>query len=376
MLRGTTRILATEELIFDAPVSFSTWNTNGLYDWEKRLRELSISRNQEPMSDLVKNLGDSNKCPGSGILIEDVQLALCYVHTQILQLHSRFQNHPCHVDDSAFPDIVIIRPQLECLKERLDEITFGPLCADGLRLQYRGFEEDSPGWQTIVETRVQTLWFDTTMLYQILSLQMYINTSRITHVVNEFALDVENLAPEQQRVIGTRRCDTSTWVLTPLGRRALCCAADILSTLQGLAVRPLIDQARLDPISYMAAASAALIVWTHISLGIYACTSCAPDMAFEVDLEHEVDLSPGQCPRSCPNAQLPTEDWITKMISTRVVLDGIEMCPCNIVKLMDKYRVLIPGDWGLTEGIAPGVFAAGQLEMMEAWMKERAAWMH
>jgi len=328
------------------------------------------------MMQIVKDLGVANKCPDAEVLVEDVQISLCYTHRQVITLQTRVQSGSYHIDSSAFPDIMAIRSQLECLKERLDEITFGSVCAEGLRLHYRGFEEDSPGWQSVVEARVQTLWFDTTMLYHTLSLHLYVNIPRVSQVVNDFALDMENLAPDQQQIVGTRRCNTSTWVLTSLGRGALCCAADTLSSLQGLVVRPLIDKSRLDPISYIAAATAALIVWTHIHMGLYACINCAPEMSFEVDLGHEVDLSPSPCPRACLNTSIPKEDWIGKMILTRVFLDNVELCHCNIAKLLDKFRVFIPKNWDLADAIAPGVFSADLLAIAAVKMKDRDSYVH
>lgn len=284
------------------------------------------------------------------MLIEDIQVALCSVHSSIYQFHARVksQNYSLEGRESTQD---ALESQLTCLKIRLNQITNGPICADSLRLQYHGYEDFSvPGWQTLIESRVQTLFFDTSILQHFLNIQHFIDPSRLSQVKNELVIDLTQLSKETQGIIGKRRCNTAKWVASTPGRRALCAAVDVLSEFQNLDMNPCVDRHRLDPIAYIATATAALVVWIHSNFGVYACWSCSIAQGFTPTKENVVNLS------GVSVGRLSREEWADKLPHSRTTIDGLEMCLCKLDKIIDKYKVFVPESWELANSIAPGIF--------------------
>lgn len=355
ILRGSPRILVSWELIFRVPSTFSLANTDGLHIWEERVGDNSPIRSDKTLLQMAEYAAASEAFDSLDILIEDVQLSLSLIHSRLCQLYMQDRAEDRHFSIPAF-EFSKIEAELNCVGIQLERQS---ACrAPCLGTAYYGFEDHSqPGWEPIVDARVQTLHFDALIMHRLVSIHLYTDPVRLNLVAKEMSLDLTKFNLDQQKVIGKRRCNTAAWVPGIVSRRALCIAVDIFLEMKSLDTKPLIDAERLDPICYIAVCNAALIVWIHINFGIYACTTCAPGLGFLVTEDNEVNLGPG-------DSKIAKEDWVTKSLIARVRIDGVEMCACNGVKILDKFRNLIPQHWELDDLLAPNVFKSGALVSM------------
>lgn len=344
--RGHAPIISPEELVFQVPSSFSLWNSNGLDTWEERLGKQPIFRMERSMYEMVDSTAEYTEMIKSHLLWEDIQLCLCSMQSKLWRLHTIARNASAEtvIDTNACKDV--LKRQLGHLKLQIDQMALCP----GLPFHYYGFEDHtSPESKSIIDARSETLRFDTIILYHLLSIHLYGDINGLTHVAKEFSLDLTKYTAHQQSSIGDRRCAKANMLATPEFRRSLCHAVDILSEFQLLATKPAAQKIGIDPIAYVALSTALLIVWSHVSFGLYSCTDCAVGLAFQYP-ETTLELgASGQSP--CVK-----EEWIEQGHFMKVEIYGLEICSHHMVPLLAKFKAFLPADgWELSESIAPGV---------------------
>lgn len=199
---------------------------------------------------------------------------------------------------------------------------------------------------------MKSLLFDSMMFYHLSSLQIFAEVRKITNLARDRRLGpIEEVSTVHRQARELRLADMKTWGITPAARWSLCHAVDILVAHQNIAhhdgslgrtIRT------LDPISHIAVCTAALVVWVYCTLDIQGCEMCTPGSATFIELTRW----------SVPGAMYEKEKeaWIEDGNHSRIQLQGIQLCSCNVEYLMALFQGCLPVSWAIADSIAPGIF--------------------
>jgi hypothetical protein len=294
------------------------------------------------------------------MLAEDIQLGICSLQSRIWHLSMRSDTP----DFNSAIELGHLRRRLESWKLLLTRIPISESDASRFSAEqhwatryYYGMEDHSKaGWQNIVYCRQKTLVYDGTVLYHLSSLHLYFNARILSQLAKDLMTNNSNEAygnmyqqAHQRRITFARE-----WVKKANSRRALCHAAAILASFNGLPV-PL--RRAIDPIIYVAFSVGALVVWAYGSFASHHCEACTPGIrtrsAFS-DLP-EVELTRWSQIETEPTLQKEKEAWI-EVGGGLVTLIGMKVCRCNLNSLILRYYSCIPEGWNVAHTIAPGIF--------------------
>jgi hypothetical protein len=322
ILRSQPPLLTLQDLHFPRPGSFSIWNTDGLPEWERRMPKEPVSRSRISMADFVKDKLFGLRVEEDVDLVEDIQLCLVASQHEARQILER--KGSSSLDPTIFGREERFKKALEAMKSHLDRMSIEDPQSDqfgdeaNLPLRYYfGYEEKSdPEIQIKVSTRAKTLIFDSLMLYHLLSLNLHSDIHTAHQVVKD--RDVARLAElseSRQRERENRICSTIEWTTTICAKRALYHAGEVLSLYQNLALYPNINKKALDPISYIALCSSALVVWVIGMFGPHQCSICMPSSAEGAIIDEPPEI------------------------------EGVPMCVCRVTVLVNKFYAHIPDGW-------------------------------
>lgn len=357
--------ILAEELHFQPPCTFSSWNSNGLHIWEERHLEEPMYRFSKSMHRMIV---DDASATGSTqdeapMLIEDIHLCLCAMQSDIWKLsHSGMSSTSCEVNDVLRKDT--LRRRLERLNSRLERIIAQQVPVSDLdfgheeHLPYRyyyGYEDHSQaGWQQVVCTRVKTILFDTVMLYFLLSLHLSVDVRNLSLIAKDQKLStVEELSEAHRRGREQRQLTIKGWASTPAARWALCQSVEVIVAYQNFknGAGMSANVRSLDPICHAALCVSALIVWAFCKFYDHGCDVCVPGNMQIVELTTW----------SLAGKQFETDkdEWIeigNRCARIRPQVQGIQLCQCNTEFVMALFQACLPNGWGIAESIAPGIF--------------------
>ncbi|KAJ8069298.1 hypothetical protein OCU04_002958 [Sclerotinia nivalis] len=371
VIKGQPLLIKPEELHFSIPETFAHWNADGLPIFEVRQRDEPKSRSQRSINMMFEEvtLGTIDFSENESML-EDIQMCLWAMQSQISQLSK--QNPQQRNELSLNIQRESLKRQLESLKrgaaklctrisswEVLEQADHSPV------RHYYGIEDhDKPGWENIVCRRIHRFIFDTSILYHLMSLQVFTETQTLRMLAKDPAIP-DNLRgffgevyshPHSSRVSAAR-----AWTQEPNSRRALWHASEILLSHNKLSMTSSLVDFIPDPISYIALASAALVIWTHC---MYGQETCNPDSSVSIPVPHHVGMSIeltklSEVMNGASYDERAKEAWIESGACFRASLENVQLCSCNVRILMGKLRAHIPRDWEVVEEIAPNILGDG-----------------
>jgi hypothetical protein len=303
------------------------------------------------------------------MLIEDVQLCICAIQSDMWKLF-----HPAGTPKDCEIDVVLqkdtLRRRLNALKIKLDRMAnqhtgnfdFGDEPYLPLR-SYYGYEDHSlPGWKEIVSARVKSLHFDALMLSHLFNLHLHADTGMLTQVGKDQYLTIiqeqseRHCRAREQRIISTR-----SWAHTSTARQAVCYAVDVLIQHQTVS-RDInhilgLDKNTMDPIAYIAVSIAALVLWAYSVFGPYSCDNCTSSLSSATLVHglHAVELTRLGNP-SDPQQHDERETWINIGGGTRIQLQGVQICVCNVDFVVGQFQSHLPSGWDVADKIAPHIF--------------------
>jgi hypothetical protein len=283
------------------------------------------------------------------MLIEDIQLYMCSNQPRIADFWVRMRNR-CFIFSTNHYREECPRPRLDTLSHYLDRISsqlsdsvsFG---AEILPLKhYYGYEEPTePAWQSAAPVRAKGLLFDAKMLYHLLHFQLNSDVRMLIQIAKDRSENLPFQIPEiRQQEREQRVSSATTWTATSLARRSLCHAAAVLVLHQQ---NKELDIRTLDPIAYVALATAALVVWAYCTFG----GESAPDPSVALFAE---------LTKLCGGCEKGREAWIDMGAGIPTQIGGVRLCESNTLLLVGRFRAFIPDDWELADSIAPGIFNA------------------
>ncbi|KAK6594795.1 hypothetical protein H4I96_10526 [Botrytis cinerea] len=369
-------LLKPEELYFSIPDTIALWNAGGIHRWEARQMNEPKSRSYRSINVMLEGIALGGiEFPQNESMLEDIQICLWAMQSEILQLLK--QGQPGMRNEISLSiQRQSLKRQMEALKRGFsnlsaklscpnvfDQADQSPVC------YYYGLEDhDKPGWQDIVSRRINCFIFDTSILHNLMNLQVFTETQTIRMLAKDLALSDEVRGvfgkiysePHTRRVAAAR-----AWTQEPSSRRALWHATEILLSHNALNQTPSLANFIPEPISYIALASAALVIWTHCMYGQEACNDLLPASM----LPHEVSMSIELTKLSeVMNGSLYDEKgkevWIEGGAYFRASIENVQLCSCNVGILIDKLRAHIPRGWEIMDEIAPNIF--GKLDGQEA----------
>lgn len=369
VIKGQPLLIKPEELHFSIPETFAHWNADGLPIFEVRRRDEPKSRSQRLINMMFEEvtLGTIDFSENDSML-EDIQMCLWAMQSQISQLSKQ---------DPQKRNELSLNIQRESLKRQLESLKRGAtkLCtrissrevleqADHSPMRhYYGIEDhDKPGWENIVSRRIHRFIFDTSILYHLMSLQVFTEMQTLRMLAKDPAIP-DNIRgffgevyshPHTSRISAAR-----AWTQEPNSRRALWHASEILLSHNKLNMTSSLVDFIPDPISYIALASAALVIWTHCMYGQETC-SPGPDASGSISVSHHegmpIELTKlSEVMNGASYDERAKEVWIESGACFRVSLENVRLCGCNVGILMAKLRAYIPRDWEVVKEIAPNV---------------------
>jgi len=311
--------------------------------------------------DLIHEPTPCSKIPEDGLmLVEDIQLGLCSMHSYTWRLQEQLRYNPNVDSDNKGAHMHTLMTQLESWKRLLYLLPIQ--CSDLPNLSqearmamrfYHGFEDHSEvGWQSIVFARPKSLHFDALMLYHLSSLHACLDIKLIHRIAKERsygdALDVYGASYCQERTRRMKKIRELT--LTPNMRRALyhsACTLVLYNSLSDL------EKQTVDPITYIVLSVGALVIWAYCTFVERGCGICAlePGLILPSDIMPAVELTMWTETRNKGNVQ-GRDCWIDKG-GGLVLLMGSSLCRCNQELLTSNYRQCIPDDWDLAKYIFP-----------------------
>ncbi|KAF7955736.1 hypothetical protein EAE96_004660 [Botrytis aclada] len=369
-------LLKPEELYFSIPNTIALWNAGGIPVWEARQLDEPKSRSYRSINVMLEEVALGGiEFPENESMLEDVQICLWAMQPEILQLSK--QGRPERQNELSLNiQRQSLKRQLEALKRGFSNLSAKISCpnvfdqADQSPVRYYyGLEDhDKPGWQDVVFRRIYSFIFDTSILHHLMTLQLFTETQTMRMLAKDLALSnkVQGVfgdiyfQPHIRRVSAAR-----AWTQEPSSRRALWHATEILLSHSALNQTPSLANFIPDPISYIALASAALVIWTHCMYGQEVCDALpCPSM-----LPHEVSMSIeltklSEVINGSSYDEKGKEGWIEGGAYFRASIENIQLCSCNVGLLMGKIRAYIPCDWEIVDEIAPNIF--GKLDGPEA----------
>ncbi|ESZ96406.1 hypothetical protein SBOR_3238 [Sclerotinia borealis F-4128] len=368
VIKGQPPLIRPEELHFNIPETIAHWNANGLQMWEIRHPDEPKSRSQRSIIMMLEELAlGTIEFSEKESLLEDVQICLWAMQSQISQLSKRAQ--PTRRNDLSLNlQRESLKRQVDSLKRGLTKLSTrisGPEVFEqadrSLVRYYYGLEDhDKPDWKDIVSQRIHSFIFDTSILHHLMSLQLFTETQTLRMLAKDLALssNVKEVFggvytyPHTQRVSAAR-----AWTQESNSRRALWHATEILLSHKQLTMTPSLANFIPDPISYIALASAALVVWAHCMYGQEICNTIS---SVSTSMPHEVGMSIeltklSEVISGSSYDERGKEVWIEGGAYFRASIENVQLCGCNIGIVMKKFRTHIPHDWQAVEEIAPNV---------------------
>jgi hypothetical protein len=370
LIRCQPKVMMPEELYFTLPSTYSLWNADGLYVWEERQSREPTFRSETSMFDMITDsLSDSSKSSSNiPMLIEDVQVCMCALQSSIW----RFFQPATTPKDCEF-DVILqkdtLRRRLDALRSRLDQMAtqnkgdceFGEEPYMPLR-QYYGYEDHSlSNWKEIVSARVKSLHFDAMMLSYLLGLHLHADIGMLNILAKCQTLSMlQELSERHCRAREQRQISARCWANTSTARQALCGAVDILVHHQTITREQVsgLDKNTMEPIAHIAVSVAALVVWAYCTYGTFSCESCTPELSPGTlfDGVHSIELTAWSSNHRDHQQQSIKDLWIEIGGGTRVQLQGMQICTCNIPFLIAPFQACLPQGWDLANQIAPDIF--------------------
>jgi hypothetical protein len=344
LLRQQPPLLQREEFCCKLPTTFATWNAHGIYVFFKRQPLDPVDRDEHNASKMIRNAQNWMTSP---LLIEDVNLGLCGMQRSLWRYAELFHKGCTEVQHGP------LRDSLNAWKSQLDKTSallssqtkevFGAQSSDEplpypLRA-YLGAETPfESNYHVAITSRISSLIFDTTILYHLLSIHLYadirsLNLLASVHADPDSGRWPADLVTEQEARVRNWRSGSHV-------RRALWHAATILSLHQNSDAS---TDKLPDPISHMAIAVSALVVWAFM---FYETLACVPGMQ---SLHAGTELSSIEYGDEL-------ERWVD--VGGLVVIQGSPLCKCNLVELLQKFEGCLcsGGDdrpWNMAAVVAP-----------------------
>ncbi|TAQ89882.1 hypothetical protein B7494_g1819 [Chlorociboria aeruginascens] len=358
MLRHQPALLTPPELHFQIPSTFSLFNGDGLIEFERRLPKEPAIRSQRSIRQIIQGNDFENTDPNEfPILIEDIQLRICSLQSEIWELSSTMSRKDEQITTAIHRNA--LKTRLDSCRRQLvsvatpppPDIEFGqePILP---RRYYFGMEDQSQaGWKELVSTRVCTLIIDTLFLNCLFSIHLHAHIQVLSQVAKEINSPLSQvLAPEVHQRIQEREDEAREWSQTPNMRRCLWNAAEILHLHMKTqnSVSELVKRT-LDPVAYMGASVAALIVWMFFEL----LNGIGEGGMIEKD----------------------KEAWIGMGEFCMVSMDGISLCPCGLGILMGKFQKFLPEGWDVADSIAPGIFIGSASDLLKMLWKPTTSYL-
>ncbi|KAF7853305.1 uncharacterized protein EAF02_011959 [Botrytis sinoallii] len=369
-------LLKPEELHFSIPETIALWNAVGLPIWAARQPGEPKSRSHRSINVMIEEvaLGGIEFSENESML-EDIQICLWAMQSEILQLSKQAQPERRN-ELSLNIQRQSLKRQLEALKRGFSNLSgkisspdaFDQAGQSPVHFYYGPEDHDKPGWQDIVYRRIHSFIFDTSILRHLMNLQLFTETQTIRMLAKDLTLsdkvrgvfgDIYS-QPHTRRVLAAR-----AWTQEPSSRRALWHATEILLSHSALNRTHSLANFIPDPISYIALASAALVIWTHCMYGQEACNalSCTSMLPHEVSMSIELTKL-SEVINGFSYDEKAKEVWIEGGTYFRASIENVQLCSCNVGILMGKFRAYIPHDWEIVDEIAPNIF--GKLDGPEA----------
>ncbi|RDL40952.1 uncharacterized protein BP5553_00931 [Venustampulla echinocandica] len=362
IIRDQPTVLMLEELHFTVPVTLAGWDAESLLALESRMAMEPRFRSEKSMSSLIRNAtSHSSSSTDDLILVEDVQLCLSAMQGNIRHFWETSRAH--NLDEAAEAARDSLKQRLDKLKSRLDQMSsqdtdsakFGEEPQLPMRYYY-GYEDHSkPGWQRIVSQRPKALISDTLMLFHLLNLHLYSDVRTLSRVAKDRATaNPPALSEHHQRAQELRIDSARYWTTTAAARRTLSHAVHILLLHQSLT--PIWDMrsGALDPISYVALSTSALLIWTFCNFNGPQNPGCPYPLmpAYGCPTTSSMDILSLCCQ---PQSESQMEFWIDTGGRSFVEIDGVELCWRNVDVLVGRFKARIPDEWELAGIIAPGI---------------------
>lgn len=368
IIKGQPPSIKPEELHFSIPQTIALWNGDGLPIWEIRNPDEPKSRSQRSINAMFEDmtLGTIDFSENESML-EDIQICLWAMQPQISQLSKNSQPERRN-ELSLNIQRESLKRQLESLKRGLTKLStklLGPEVfeqADSPVRYYYGTEDhDNLEWQNIVSRRIHSFIFDTSTLYHLMNLQLFTETQTIRMLVKDLSLSSSSrdiLGEVYSRRHAQNVSAAREWTQESNSRRALWHATEILLNHNELNMTPSLANFIPDPISHIALASAALIIWTFCMYGQDACTTPS---SVPVPIPHEVGISIeltkiSEVMNHSTFDEKGKEVWIERGAHFRASIENVQLCSCNVGVLMGKFKTYIPRYWDIVEEIAPNIF--------------------
>ncbi|KAH8812588.1 hypothetical protein F5884DRAFT_729690 [Xylogone sp. PMI_703] len=357
ILRDQASLIMLEDLHYPLQSTFALYNADGLHVWAERHATEPFSRSSVSLRDIIK--GDARTLgvsPQHPVLIEDIHSCLCGLQLSVSKITSPREGA---MDEPSLQKD-LLRTQLGALKLRLDHIAnqntefidFGHENYLPMRY-YFGFEDQShQGWQNTVTARVESLLFDTTMLYYLMSLNLSADIAKLTQTAKYLQMEAtEELSEVRKQALEKRRSSIINWVPTSEARLAVCQAVDILVAHRNM--KQLIESNQLShraihPVSYIALCASALVVWAYCNFRDCRCEG------FPMDAVSFVELTTWALPGT--EFKRDREQWIEEHGDILFQILGVPLCQCNVDFLMVSFQGCLPNDWSIPDMIAPGIF--------------------
>lgn len=337
-------MLNGEELYFGLPSTYSVWNAGNLLAWKTRMIDEPSDREDIPASNILR-LDFSNMSARplqlSLLLAEDIQLAFCAATSHIWQFRERSRNSKTlnySTQESLQEHLEAWRRSLETLTiqvspnvDQANTKTHGLVPLN----YYMGTEGTSvEKWQCIAMERFNSIKFDTFMLYRVLSLYLLSDIRTLQLLAREF------MSPGEVPLDINYLQETSQWILRTSSMRALWHAVEVMKALRTASKY---SEGTLDPICHIAWAMARLIIWACAIYSSQPCDQCALHLeSYSCGVFELMTATDADC-----------EGWIGSR--SRVSIDGIVLCRCNVDRLMDWIctSVTLKREWQVADTIAP-----------------------
>ncbi|PQE33611.1 transcriptional activator cmr1 protein [Rutstroemia sp. NJR-2017a WRK4] len=370
IIKGQAPLLRPEELHFEILPTHAMWHTDGLDILQSRYADEPKARSQLAISKMIEDHHfDTMECPEQAHTLEDLQLCLWGMQTPIWQLSNQIRDTDTIVNLSLNIQKETLRQQLERLKRGLLKLSIKLTAEDILEQPntsparyYFGVETfDEPGWQDIVVRRIALSIYTSSILYHLLNIQLLSNIRALQRLAKDPSLTrVKAIFGEKySEPHAQRESATRTWIQISDARRSLWHAVEILLIHNKIASTPLLADSLLDPISYIALCTAALIVWTHCMYGQDPCESVLelPILPHETGTSIQLTKLSETLGGSSYDEKWK-ETWVESGALFRPAIENVQLCRCNIGILMGKFEKYIPEGWETKDEIAPGIFRA------------------
>ena len=296
------------------------------------------------------------------MLIEDIQLGICAIHSTVWQLLERTRDSTENEVSNAIERDSLKR-RLDAWKhwidqipiQQTDHIDFSQEQHLAMRYYYGIEDHSQPGWQLIVFNRPKNLIFDTLMLYHLLSMHLHADIRTLTQMAKDSHPVDPAFVPGEKYLKAQERREESTraWAESPAVRRALCHATDIIVSYSGISG---LENNQVDPIAYVALSIAALVIWAYCMYGGKGCPDCISEGQILPSIGAPVmELTKWSSPKTSQVFEKDKETWV-EIGGCRGALTGILFCRCNIDLLVAKFRACIRDGWNVADTLAPGIF--------------------